>query len=245
MACSATARDSPQRAIEKSYRAALSPSLLRAKGTRVIRLDEGRGRACADDPRVESELGRRACRPSSTSRRRRRTLFARTGSRRTLALCGGLAALALLGGLLDGSAARAQEKPRDQACARWDELAREAIVHLVRGNDDGVLRQVSDAVWRMRRARRTCQLGWAQLACHGPLCQNRACNRSCGSRAGPDHGVGGVRHGRAGADDLRPTWQLIRPRTRPWGTSAAIPSPTTCSTVKLSFPSSVNHPMPA
>lgn len=63
------------------------------------------------------------------------------------------------------AAAHAQERPRDLICAQWDDLAGEAIAYLVRGKDDLLLRQVGDAVFRMRRARRTCQLGWAQLAC--------------------------------------------------------------------------------
>ena len=64
-----------------------------------------------------------------------------------------------------GTAVQAQERPRDPVCAQWDDLAGEAIAYLVRGKDDLFLRQVGDAVFRMRRARRTCQLGWAQLAC--------------------------------------------------------------------------------
>jgi hypothetical protein len=67
--------------------------------------------------------------------------------------------------IVAGTAVQAQEKPRDQVCARWDELASEAIVHLASGKDELLVRQVGDAVFRMRRARRTCQLGWAQLAC--------------------------------------------------------------------------------
>lgn len=91
-------------------------------------------------------------------------------SRRALGASSAIAAAVLLlpvfqSDLGDGATARAQEKPRDQLCAQWDDLASEAIVHLVRGKDDLLVRQVGDAVFRMRRARRICQLGWAQLAC--------------------------------------------------------------------------------
>jgi hypothetical protein len=72
---------------------------------------------------------------------------------------------ALQGDFRDAGVARAQEKPRDQLCARWDGLASEAIVRLAHGKDDLMVRRVSDAVLRMRHARRSCQLGWALLAC--------------------------------------------------------------------------------
>jgi hypothetical protein len=63
--------------------------------------------------------------------------------------------------------ARAAEGQAAHACARWDELASEAIVRLVQqGKHDIELRQVSDAVFRMRRARRNCQMNWVGLACH-------------------------------------------------------------------------------
>jgi hypothetical protein len=63
--------------------------------------------------------------------------------------------------------ARAAEDHAASACAHWDELASEAIVRLVQqGKHDAELRQVSDAVFRMRRARRNCQMNWVGLACH-------------------------------------------------------------------------------
>ncbi|HEX2217100.1 MAG TPA: hypothetical protein VHG27_10485, partial [Xanthobacteraceae bacterium] len=38
-------------------------------------------------------------------------------------------------------------------------------VRLVRGKKDADLRQIADAVFRIRRARRNCEAGWRTLAC--------------------------------------------------------------------------------
>jgi hypothetical protein len=51
-------------------------------------------------------------------------------------------------------------------CARWDERASEAIAHLLEhGKGDVGERQIGDAMTRVRRARRSCQLNWIALAC--------------------------------------------------------------------------------
>ena len=65
-----------------------------------------------------------------------------------------------------GFAARASERPSDPTCIAWDTSASEAIVTFVQGNKENMnLQRVSNAIDRMRRARRTCQLGLPNLAC--------------------------------------------------------------------------------
>ncbi|MCC6775097.1 MAG: hypothetical protein IT537_00415 [Hyphomicrobiales bacterium] len=48
-------------------------------------------------------------------------------------------------------------------CAAWDATAGDALAGLVHAKMD--LTQVSDVIARLRRARRTCELGWIALAC--------------------------------------------------------------------------------
>jgi hypothetical protein len=64
-----------------------------------------------------------------------------------------------------GDDAYAAERPRDPTCARWDEAASDAIAYIVQGRGEVDLRLVDDAIFRMRRARRNCHLGWTNLAC--------------------------------------------------------------------------------
>jgi hypothetical protein len=65
-----------------------------------------------------------------------------------------------------GTTANAAERPNDPTCMAWDARASEAIATLVQGNKQDInLKQVGDAIARMRKARRNCQLGWSQLAC--------------------------------------------------------------------------------
>ena len=91
-------------------------------------------------------------------------------SRRALGICGVLIAGLLISPTIqhaahDPHSAQAQERPREPACARWDDLAGEAIVRLVQSKRDVDLRQVGDVIFRMRRARRNCSMGWVRLAC--------------------------------------------------------------------------------
>ena len=65
-----------------------------------------------------------------------------------------------------GVAANASERPIDPTCITWDTRASEAIVTFVQESEHDInLKHVSDMVAQMRRARRTCQLGWSHLAC--------------------------------------------------------------------------------
>ena len=67
--------------------------------------------------------------------------------------------------LSTGADVEASERPHPGVCADWDEAASEAIVDLVKAWRDTDLRLVGDAVYRMRRARRNCHMGWMRLAC--------------------------------------------------------------------------------
>jgi hypothetical protein len=91
-------------------------------------------------------------------------------SRRTLSICAVIIASVIaypaIQRALSGDAdVYAAERPREPACAHWDDAARDAITGLIRGRQDADLRQVGDAVFRMRRARRNCHTGWVRLAC--------------------------------------------------------------------------------
>jgi hypothetical protein len=61
--------------------------------------------------------------------------------------------------------AYAQARPNASPCMDWDDAASDAIIRLVQSKSDRDLRQVSDAVFQMRRARRNCEGGWVALAC--------------------------------------------------------------------------------
>jgi hypothetical protein len=59
----------------------------------------------------------------------------------------------------------AQARPSTSPCMDWDDAASDAIIQLVQSKSDSDLRQVSNAVFQMRRARRNCEGGWVALAC--------------------------------------------------------------------------------
>lgn len=82
-----------------------------------------------------------------------------------LAMAGALALPALNRDSSGSFEARAQTREYTSTCAPWDAAASEAIVQLVQDKSDLDLRQMSDAVVRMRRARRLCETGWVRLAC--------------------------------------------------------------------------------
>ena len=91
-------------------------------------------------------------------------------SRRTLGafaiMVMGLWAISLVLQALEGDArAYAQARPSTSPCMDWDDAASDAIIRLVQSRSDSDLRQVSNAVSQMRRARRNCEGGWLALAC--------------------------------------------------------------------------------
>ena len=75
-------------------------------------------------------------------------------------------ALSLLQQTIEQDAsAFAQARPRTSPCMGWDDAASDAIIRSVQSKSDSDLRQVGDAIVRMRRARRNCEAGWVALAC--------------------------------------------------------------------------------
>ena len=52
-----------------------------------------------------------------------------------------------------------------RACMQWHLAAGAVVSRLVQSTRDADLSQVSDSVFRMRRARRNCEAGWVKLAC--------------------------------------------------------------------------------
>lgn len=64
------------------------------------------------------------------------------------------------------AAVRAEDLPFRPMCALWDAHASEAIVRRVEeSREEADLVRVSDAIFRMRRARRSCDSGWIMSAC--------------------------------------------------------------------------------
>jgi hypothetical protein len=57
------------------------------------------------------------------------------------------------------------EQPVGSTCAPWDDIAKEAIARVVRSKQDTDLHQLDDVIFRMRRARRSCQMGLITVAC--------------------------------------------------------------------------------
>jgi hypothetical protein len=51
------------------------------------------------------------------------------------------------------------------SCEQWHEAASAAVARLAQSTSDSELRQINDAVFRLRRARRNCEEGSLNLAC--------------------------------------------------------------------------------
>lgn len=62
-------------------------------------------------------------------------------------------------------AASADPSALAPACLQWHEAASGAIARMAQSTRDVDLRQIGDAVFRMRRARRNCEAGWLTVAC--------------------------------------------------------------------------------
>jgi hypothetical protein len=50
-------------------------------------------------------------------------------------------------------------------CEPWDSAASSAVARLVADTSDAAARQLADSVFRLRRARKNCRIGWVNLAC--------------------------------------------------------------------------------
>ena len=76
-----------------------------------------------------------------------------------------LVAIAVVGLILSAERpADAAETPRTSICRAWDDSAGEVIAKLAQAHNVD-LRLVGDAIFRMRRARRSCGIGLIRLAC--------------------------------------------------------------------------------
>lgn len=83
-----------------------------------------------------------------------------------LALSIALALPLLRGGKGDAGVALAAARSPGPSCGLWDEQVTAAIAERVRASrGDGELRQLADAIFRLRRARRNCAERWLGVAC--------------------------------------------------------------------------------
>jgi hypothetical protein len=83
-----------------------------------------------------------------------------------LALSITLALPLLRGGEGDARVALAAAPSPSPSCELWDDQVTAAIAERVRASrGDDELRQLADAIFRLRRARRNCAEGWVGIAC--------------------------------------------------------------------------------
>lgn len=61
--------------------------------------------------------------------------------------------------------ARAEQQALTATGLHWRQSTSDVVSRLARSTSDADLRQVSDAIFRMRRARRNCEAGWFGLTC--------------------------------------------------------------------------------
>jgi hypothetical protein len=89
------------------------------------------------------------------------------------ALAGGVLALSIVlvlqllrGGEGGARGVLASAPSAGAVCGLWDDQVTAAIAERVRASrGDGELRQLADAIFRLRRARRNCAEGWVGVAC--------------------------------------------------------------------------------
>jgi hypothetical protein len=93
------------------------------------------------------------------------SLRPRARAKYTLGGYGLVAALLLLALFLHDTSTRAATVPLHPLCSGWDEKAADTIAQLLHEPADAALRQAGDALFRLRRARRTCRAGWLALSC--------------------------------------------------------------------------------
>jgi hypothetical protein len=83
-----------------------------------------------------------------------------------LALSITLALPLLRGGEGDARSVLAEAPSPGPSCGLWDDQVTAAIAERVRASrGDDELRQLADAIFRLRRARRNCAEGWVGIAC--------------------------------------------------------------------------------
>lgn len=91
-------------------------------------------------------------------------------SRWTFAGFGLVAAIVVIlpafsGSLPNVPAPKVENAAMAATCAQWDDLAKAALVSSIQNGQDSDLRQAGDTIFRLRRARRHCDMGWLRLAC--------------------------------------------------------------------------------
>lgn len=92
-------------------------------------------------------------------------------SRRVIAICVIIVAAVVAHAVLQRQSdanvqnAQAEQPALAAACLQWHQAAGEAVARLAQSATDSDLRLASDAIFRMRRARRNCEEGWVALAC--------------------------------------------------------------------------------
>jgi hypothetical protein len=60
---------------------------------------------------------------------------------------------------------RSREQAINPVCETWDSAASSAVARLVADTSDTAARQLGDSLFRLRRARKNCRIGWVNLAC--------------------------------------------------------------------------------
>ena len=80
------------------------------------------------------------------------------------ALIAAVLILPVFKGHADNGAARRVQSAADPICASLDRLASSVIAELAQNQPIDVA-EISDMIAHMRRGRRTCEIGWPQLAC--------------------------------------------------------------------------------
>src|SRR5262245_35794962 len=100
-----------------------------------------------------------------------------------LALSITLALPLLRGGDGDARGALTQGPSPGPSCGLWDDQVTAAIAQRVRASrGDDELRQLADAIFRLRRARRNCAEGWVGIACRDYQAIMRAAPDPSGAR---------------------------------------------------------------
>jgi hypothetical protein len=96
--------------------------------------------------------------------------IASAASRRTLGMYAAVAVAALLSTIVFTPIALSgegniEEQKFSRTCMQWHLAASETVSRQVQSAREVDLLYVSDAIFRMRRARRNCEIGWVTLAC--------------------------------------------------------------------------------
>src|SRR5262245_14222276 len=136
---------------------------------RLLRRAEGTTRASSHPELLSGDLATPP-RPYTSVTPFSRSSVASAGSRPMLGVLAMLAITAILASAIFGSAATpggvvAEKQNLARSCIEWHLAAGAVVSRLIQSTRDADLLQVSDAIFRIRRARRNCEAGWYVLAC--------------------------------------------------------------------------------